>query len=538
MCLVVDATERRTAPTTSCSSALARVRRPGVLRAQQGRPRDAQDRGCCPLLERWRAGARLPEIVPISAIDGTNCDRAPRSPGRRALPEHPACFPTDRDQRSAGDVLGRRDDPRADLPLHAPGGPVRGAVRVEELTERQRPAVPLHPGDDLRRAGLAEGHRDRQGRRDAASGSGRRRGASWSLLRHQGRTSSCGAGAAATGGRTSGRSASSGSCSRPEHGPSGTHRRRVVIGSFPLGESDRVVEILLARVRQGARRGEGGAAAALALRQRARALHASASSCSSTPGRSELVRVDHFDILHPFVAVRERLEPARARRVGGRVRGAADRRARPPPGALRAARPRACARWSGASPPARVVGVLRRALPGSARPPPATRPLRGVRPRLSRFPTRARRGRGRAGLRGVPRRAPTRCPSVRGPGRRARRGCGRGAGRRRCALPLARRWTARAATVLDDGLVAASSARRRAHRFLRAVATRAPGVRGRPADDARRLTDAVADGILRPCLPRWMCSSRSASAAASSSSRARSTAAPAPAGTTGRSASS
>ena len=45
--------------------------------------------------------------------------------------------------------------------------PYAVAVRVEELTERDEPGVPVHPGDRLRRAGLAEGHSHRQGRGDA-----------------------------------------------------------------------------------------------------------------------------------------------------------------------------------------------------------------------------------------------------------------------------------------------------------------------------------------------------------------------------------
>ena len=45
--------------------------------------------------------------------------------------------------------------------------PYAVAVRVEELTERTRARAAVHPRHDLRRAGLAEGHPDRQGRGDA-----------------------------------------------------------------------------------------------------------------------------------------------------------------------------------------------------------------------------------------------------------------------------------------------------------------------------------------------------------------------------------
>src|SRR5437762_5384402 len=47
-----------------------------------------------PLLERWRAAHAFSELLPISAADGTNCDRL-LDFLVRALPEHPALFPED-----------------------------------------------------------------------------------------------------------------------------------------------------------------------------------------------------------------------------------------------------------------------------------------------------------------------------------------------------------------------------------------------------------------------------------------------------------
>ena len=81
----------------------------------------------------------------------------------------------------------------------------------------------------------------------------------------------------------------------------------VVIGRWALGESDRLVEFYTREF------GKVRGAAKAARRPRSRF------GSSLEPftlgalvffdtGRSELVRVDHFDILHPFVGVREHLE--------------------------------------------------------------------------------------------------------------------------------------------------------------------------------------------------------------------------------------
>jgi DNA repair protein RecO (recombination protein O) len=81
----------------------------------------------------------------------------------------------------------------------------------------------------------------------------------------------------------------------------------VVIGSFPLGESDRVVTFFardVGRVR-------GVARAARRLRSRfggALELFTLGELVFFDTGRSELVRIDHFDVTHPFAALRERLD--------------------------------------------------------------------------------------------------------------------------------------------------------------------------------------------------------------------------------------
>ena len=81
----------------------------------------------------------------------------------------------------------------------------------------------------------------------------------------------------------------------------------VVIGSFPLGESDRVVSFFsrdFGKVR-------GVARAARRMRSRfgsALELLTLGELIFFDSGRSELVQVDHFDIVHPFERIRRDLE--------------------------------------------------------------------------------------------------------------------------------------------------------------------------------------------------------------------------------------
>jgi DNA repair protein RecO (recombination protein O) len=80
----------------------------------------------------------------------------------------------------------------------------------------------------------------------------------------------------------------------------------VVIGSFPLGESDRIVSFFsrdFGRLR-------GVAKAARRMRSRfggALELFTLGQLVFFDTGRSELVRIDHFDVIHPFAPLREDL---------------------------------------------------------------------------------------------------------------------------------------------------------------------------------------------------------------------------------------
>ena len=81
----------------------------------------------------------------------------------------------------------------------------------------------------------------------------------------------------------------------------------VVIGSFPLGESDRVVSFFsrdfgkVRGVARAARRTRSRFGSALELLTLGELIF-------FDPGRSDLVQVDHFDIVHPFEGIRGDLE--------------------------------------------------------------------------------------------------------------------------------------------------------------------------------------------------------------------------------------
>lgn len=91
-----------------------------------------------PLIERWRDAHPFAEILPISATDGTNCDRLLRLIVA-AMPEHPAYFPDDvtTDQPETFYVA----EVVREQVFHFTHEevPYAVAVRAEELAERPAP---------------------------------------------------------------------------------------------------------------------------------------------------------------------------------------------------------------------------------------------------------------------------------------------------------------------------------------------------------------------------------------------------------------
>lgn len=91
-----------------------------------------------PLIEAWRSSGRFREIVPVSALDGTNCDRLlPLIV--EALPEHPAFFPLDATSDQPETFYVAEMIREKIFLLTHEEIPYAVAVRVEELTERTSP---------------------------------------------------------------------------------------------------------------------------------------------------------------------------------------------------------------------------------------------------------------------------------------------------------------------------------------------------------------------------------------------------------------
>jgi len=92
-----------------------------------------------PLIETWQRGYAFAEIIPVSATEGTNCDRLLDLIVRR-LPEHPPFFPPDATSDQPETFFVAEMIREKVFHLTREEVPYAVAVRVEELTERERPA--------------------------------------------------------------------------------------------------------------------------------------------------------------------------------------------------------------------------------------------------------------------------------------------------------------------------------------------------------------------------------------------------------------
>jgi GTP-binding protein Era len=93
-----------------------------------------------PLLERWGAAHPFRELVPISAADGTNCDRLLEILVR-ALPEGPPLFPADATSDQPETFWAAEVIREQVFHFTHQEVPYATAVRVEDLTERGDPPV-------------------------------------------------------------------------------------------------------------------------------------------------------------------------------------------------------------------------------------------------------------------------------------------------------------------------------------------------------------------------------------------------------------
>ena len=135
-CALVDVTEKRH-PDPELVELLRGHR--GTAYCVLNKVDRCRDKGrLLPLIETWRAARRFDEIVPVSALNGTNCDRL-LALIAGAMPEHPPFFPADAttDQPETFYVAEVVRE-KVFLLTHAEV-PYAVAVRVEELTERTKP---------------------------------------------------------------------------------------------------------------------------------------------------------------------------------------------------------------------------------------------------------------------------------------------------------------------------------------------------------------------------------------------------------------
>jgi GTP-binding protein Era len=136
VCLVVDATERDgpdelvLAPLRAYGGATVCA----LNKIDLVSPKDA----LLPLLGRWQAAHPFHELIPISATDGTNCDRL-LDVLVRALPEHPAFFPADATSDQPETFWAAEIVREQVFRFTHQEVPYATAVRVEELTERSAP---------------------------------------------------------------------------------------------------------------------------------------------------------------------------------------------------------------------------------------------------------------------------------------------------------------------------------------------------------------------------------------------------------------
>ena len=136
VCAIADVTERRH-PDGELVEMLGRHHGPAycVLNKIDRLRAKAQ---LLPLLDAWRATGRFRELIPISALDGTNCDRLLRLIVD-AVPEHPALFPPDATSDQPETFYVAEVVREKVFLLTHEEIPYAVAVRVEELTERTAP---------------------------------------------------------------------------------------------------------------------------------------------------------------------------------------------------------------------------------------------------------------------------------------------------------------------------------------------------------------------------------------------------------------
>jgi GTPase len=136
VCLVVDATER-TGPDDAVLAPIRAFRGPVYCvlnKIDRVRPRSR----LLPVIERWRDAYPFAEILPVSAMDGTSCDRL-LALIERAMPEHPAYFPDDATSDQPETFYVAEVVREKIFHFTHEEVPYAVAVRVDDLRERAKP---------------------------------------------------------------------------------------------------------------------------------------------------------------------------------------------------------------------------------------------------------------------------------------------------------------------------------------------------------------------------------------------------------------
>ena len=135
-CAVVDATERRH-PDALVLEAVST--RPAPAFCLLNKVDELRDKSrLLPIIDAWRTAHGFREILPISALDGTNCDHLLRLIVD-ALPEHPPYFPPDTSTDQPETFYVAEVIREKVFLLTREEIPYAIAVRVEEVTERAEP---------------------------------------------------------------------------------------------------------------------------------------------------------------------------------------------------------------------------------------------------------------------------------------------------------------------------------------------------------------------------------------------------------------
>jgi GTPase len=136
VCLVIDATAREQ-PDPLVLNAVAGVHGP-LFCALNKVDRVPDKSRLLPIIERWGRARDFREVVPISALDGTQCERL-LDDLAQALPEHPALFPEDATSDQPETFYVAEIVREQIFHLTRQEVPYAAAVRVDELVDRPTP---------------------------------------------------------------------------------------------------------------------------------------------------------------------------------------------------------------------------------------------------------------------------------------------------------------------------------------------------------------------------------------------------------------